>query len=111
MPPIRREAFRPNRNDDTGISVFRALFAEPADIVANIAPEKQNEYVVASISVADLKKLGLTVVADPEPDGPAGHAIIPELSLPVYDANKAHCKEIAFKLATLASAAIVDPPS
>jgi hypothetical protein len=49
-------------------------------------------------------------VADPDPDGPVGHAIIPELALPVYEANKAHCKEIALMLATLASSAIVHPP-
>jgi hypothetical protein len=28
-PPIRSEAFRPNSNNDTGLSVFRAHFVQP----------------------------------------------------------------------------------
>jgi hypothetical protein len=29
--PIQREAFRPNSNDSTGLSVFRERFAQPLD--------------------------------------------------------------------------------
>ncbi len=37
-PPIRREAFRPSQNDDTGLSVFRAVFVQP-DTLAKFDPE------------------------------------------------------------------------
>ena len=39
--PIRFAAFRPNSNDATGLSVFRALFLQPAETLANIEAAKQ----------------------------------------------------------------------
>jgi hypothetical protein len=42
--PVRRGAFRPNQNDTTGLSVFRARFLRPVDTLANIDPVKAKEY-------------------------------------------------------------------
>ncbi len=107
--PIQREAFRPNRNDATGLSVFRSDFVLPADTLANIDPAKARDYCVCRLAVADLLNLGLTVMPEPIADGPRGHAVIPELSWPAYVANKQRLKEVQLELARLASAGIVLP--
>lgn len=98
-------------NDTTGLSVFRAAFVQPADILANIEAAKRNNYYVARIAVQDLHRLGLTVVPEPVPNGPLGHAIIPELTWQAYRADKQRLKQIQVELAKLASAAIVHQPS
>lgn len=105
--PIQRVAFCPNPNDATGLSVFRAAFVQPADTLANIEATKRNDYYVARIAVQDLHRLGLTVEPDPDPSGPPGHAIIPELSYQAYHADKQRFKSIQLELVKLASAAIV----
>jgi len=104
-------AFRPTSNDDTGLSVFRAGFVAPADTLANLEAGKQKEYYVVRLAVQDLLKLGLTVVPEPDPDGPPGHAVIPELNWPAYQAEKARLKGVQLELAKLASADIVHRPS
>jgi hypothetical protein len=108
---IRREAFRPSHNDATGLSVFRAAFVQPADTLTNIDASKQNDYYVARLAVEDLHELGLTVQTDPDPAGPPGHAVIPELSWQAYQADKRRLKQVQVELANLASAAIVHQPS
>jgi hypothetical protein len=82
--PIQPEAFRPTRNDTSGISVFRTSFVQPKEILADIDTSKRLDYHVARLAVQDLSRLGLTVVPDPDPTGPAGHAIIPELNTLAY---------------------------
>jgi hypothetical protein len=109
--PIQRAAFCPNPHDTTGLSVFRAAFVQPADILTNIDASKRNNYYVARIAVQDLHRLALTVEPDPDPDGPPGHAIIPELSYRAYQADKQRLKQVQLELAKLASAAIVHQPS
>jgi hypothetical protein len=109
--PIQPAAFRPNQNDISGLSLFRAAFVQPADTLASIEASKRINYYVARIAVQDLDRLGLTVVPDPDPDGPLGHAIIPELSGQAYQADKQRLKQIQVELAKLASAAIVHEPS
>jgi hypothetical protein len=63
--PVWPWAFRPNANDTTGISVFRASFGPPASILATLDPAKAQDYYVARLSVAALRILGLTVEPDP----------------------------------------------
>lgn len=103
------EAFRPNKNDTTGLSVFRAQFAQPKDTLP-ADPAKAKDYYVARLAVQDLRKLGLTVVPEPQPNGPPGHAAIPEISYQAYQANKQSWKPILVELAKLASADIVHQP-
>jgi hypothetical protein len=109
--PVQREAFRPTAKDATGLSVFLAQFAQPLDTLAGVDPAKAKEYYVARLSVRDLRKFGLTVTPDPLADGPAGHAIIPELSWPAYQANKQSLKPTLVELAKLASSDIVHQSS
>jgi hypothetical protein len=108
---IRSEAFRPRHNDDIGLSVFRAAFVQPADTLSNIDAGKRNEYYVARVAVQELRRLGLTVVPDPDPNGPLGRAVIPELNWQAYHADKQRLKQVQFELAKLASAAIVHQAS
>jgi hypothetical protein len=61
-------------------------------------------------SVSALRGLGLTVVPDEQEKGPAGHALIPELSLAAYERNKKSQREIQVRLAELASASVVYYP-
>jgi hypothetical protein len=107
---FRLMAFRPSARDTTGLSVVRAAFAQPADTLRNLEPAKQKEYYVVRLAVQDLLGLGLTVVAEPDPNGPAGHAIIPELSWQAHHADKQRLKTVQTELAKLASAAIVHTP-
>ena len=97
-------AFRPTTNDTTGLSVFRAAFLRPEDTLANVPPARRNDYYVASLAVSDLRALGLTVVPEPDPQGPPGHAVIPELSWAAYQADKNRLKVVLVELARLASA-------
>jgi hypothetical protein len=70
--PIQFPAFRPNPNDTTGLSVFRARFVQPADTLASLDPAKAKDYYVARLAVRDLRNLGLTVVPEPAPRRPTG---------------------------------------
>jgi hypothetical protein len=109
--PIQFPAFRPNQNDTRGISVFRAGFGKAVDTLANIDRIKAKDYYVACLAVRDLLELGLTVVPDPDPRGPPGHAVIPELTWQSYQGDKQHWKPILVELTRLASANIVHQPS
>ena len=109
--PIPALAFRPNANDTTGISVFRARFVSPLETLASVDANKRNTYFVAQLAVRDLKKLGVTVVPEPVEAGPAGHCVIPELSWNAYQADKKRLREIQWELGKLASAGIVLRPS
>jgi hypothetical protein len=110
--PILRIAFQPNQNDDTGLSVFRERFVDATGTLADIAPEKRDAYFVARLAVLDLRSIGLTVVPEPQPQGPRGHAVIPELSWQAFGAEKHALKAKQLQLAKWASAAIIlSPPA
>ncbi len=108
IPPL---AFRPNQNDTTGISVFRSRFVKPAETLTGVDADKRNTYFVAQLAVSDLRKLGLTVLPEPDPNGPAGHAVIPELNWKAYQANKRDLREIQLRLGKLAGEGIVLRPN
>jgi hypothetical protein len=108
--PIPAVAFRPNPIDTTGISMFRARFLTPAETLAGVDASKRNTYV-AGLAVSDLTRLGLTVIPEPDPKGPPGHSVIPELSWKAYQADKQRLKDIQLELAKLASGGIVHRPS
>src|SRR5436853_376798 len=52
--PVLFEAFRPTRNDVSGLSVIRALFAKPQDTLAGGDPNKVVGYYIARLSVSAL---------------------------------------------------------
>jgi hypothetical protein len=104
---IQRGAFHPTDSDTTGISVYRARFVEAVDL---IPADKRDLYYVARLSVRALRDLGLSAKAKPDPDGPPGHAVIPELARPSYVAEKSRWAKVLVQLAALASADIVLRP-
>src|SRR5947208_2958694 len=71
--PIQFPAFRPNQNDTTGLSIFRAGFLQAVDTLADIDPAKAKDYCVVRLAVSELRKLGLTAVPEPISGGPPGH--------------------------------------
>lgn len=108
--PVQFAAFRPNAQDDTGLSVFRERFTTAADVLAGLPADKRADYYLARLAVSELRKLGLTVVPDPDPDGPTGHAVIPELSNSAYRAEKQRLKQVQLELAELAGQNLVHTP-
>lgn len=109
--PFRPVAFRPNANDKTGLSVFREACVTAKDTLGAVPDAKKDDYFVARLTVAELTRLGLTVMPEPDPNGPPGHAVIPELSWDAYQADKQRWKVVTVELARLASADIVHRPS
>jgi len=89
-------AFRPNKNDDTGISVHFEREISPNDLVAAVAASGKapQDYYVVRLSMEELYRLGLTVVSEPEPGGPPGHAVIPELRIDEYKRDQNRLKEL-----------------
>src|SRR6266498_235578 len=109
-PPILRIAFQPNKNDTTGISVYRERFVKPADTLSGIDALKRASYLVVRLAVRDLRRFGLSVTPEPNSNGPPGHAVIPELNWQAFQVDMARLKRVQVELAALASNAIVHMP-
>jgi len=101
--PVQRAAFIPTKADSEGISVYREKYVTAAQVAA--AGRAPGSYYVARLSVRSLRALNLTVV--PTEGALAGHAVIPELSRPLYERQKPRLKETQNELTVLASQAIV----
>jgi hypothetical protein len=104
--PILLAAFRPNKMDTTGISVFRQRVVSASAVAA--AGRSPNDYFVAQLEVSELTALGLSVVFD-EP--PPGHLRIPEITFEMYERDKIRWKPVLQELACLASARIIRNPA
>lgn len=76
------EAFKPRKDDITGISVDRARSQQHTEFKtieeAARSPSQKKQYYVAVFSVLDLSEAGLDVVSEHSDDHP-GHAVIPNL--------------------------------
>jgi hypothetical protein len=113
--PILPRAFRPSGSDTDGLSVYlddASGGPAPAELAAS-GRGGRDSYVVVAIRVADLRAIGLTVVAKDIPDGLPGHAIIPELNWNDYQSGKQSRqfqKTLQMKLAELARHGVVYPP-
>ena len=108
---VQPGAFEPRKNETDGISVFRlACLSDPRDILAIIAVEKQPKYAIAVLPVVDLSTLGLTVQPAKIETVP-GHAVLPELNIVNYQADKPRCKTVQKQLAEIASRNIVHRPA
>jgi len=64
---VYAEAFEPRSNEHSGISLFRAKFRSLEEVAKG--PAKQG-YYVASLSVADLRRVG--IIVEPRPETPDG---------------------------------------
>lgn len=73
-----------------------------------MAPEKRGRYAIALLPVAEILALGLTV----EPariESIPGHAVLPELTIDFHTSDKAKCRELQRKLATIAARSVIQP--
>jgi hypothetical protein len=107
-PLLGFTGFRPTPEDTAGLSVYREKQISPALVAAS--GRKPGEYYVVRLSVRSLRQLGLTVVAAEQTEGPAGHALIPELNLAACRQEKARLRELQVRLTELASQNIVHFP-
>jgi len=72
LPPLLPDAFRPNANDTTGLSVYRSKYKS----VEETAHGREGKtYYVAVLRAGDLRKVGIEVVPRPREADP-GHAEI-----------------------------------
>ena len=70
------EAFRPHKNDTTGISLNRAKYAT---IETAAKGQSTNGYYIAKLRYGDLREKGIEVVPDPLQDN-LGHSKIPAIT-------------------------------
>jgi hypothetical protein len=75
-PSLLPDAFRPNQNDLTGLSVYRAKYKS---LEAVAFGREGKKYYVAVLRAGDLRAKGIEVVPRPLDDDP-GHAELPSLS-------------------------------
>ncbi len=103
---VERTAFEPTKRDTDGISVYRLLFATPAQVAE--CGKNSKGYFVARLLVADILQLNLHVEPAPTKDPPKGHSLIRELRI---DTEKKRSKELQRELAKLATRSIVHYPA
>ena len=75
-PRLLPDAFRPNQNDTTGLSVYRARYRAIEDVARGREGKK---YYVAVLRAGDLRAQGIAVVPRPL-EGDPGHAELPGLT-------------------------------
>ena len=75
-PPLEPEAFRPNRNDTTGISLSRESYTTMEQAARG---RSGKTYYVAVFRAGDLRRAGMEVVPRPV-EGNPGHAEIGNLT-------------------------------
>lgn len=106
--PIQRTAFCPNKNDEDGLSFYRANMITAEAVADGIEGKPADNYVVVKLRVRDLNQHGLTVIPDEIPPLP-GHCITPELNTTSYREQKPHWTDIQLKLCRLAENSIAYP--
>lgn len=76
-PPLVSRAFRPRRDEFSGISLTRAKYCSCISEAAG-GPSKQG-YFVALLNTSDLRHAGIEVVPKPLSESP-GHCELPQLN-------------------------------
>jgi len=77
LPPVAVLAFHPRKEDETGLSIYRAKYKNIGEVAQNPYGKK---YYVAVMRAGDLRETAIEVVPRPIlPDDP-GHAEIPSLN-------------------------------
>jgi hypothetical protein len=96
-----RAGFSPADNDTDGLSVYFEDQTSAAEVLA--AARKPADWFVFRVPLQPVLDLGLTVVPDELPEAPRGHALIPELNVVNYRADKERWKSKQQELAELAN--------
>ncbi len=100
-PKLSPKAFRPRRDDTTGLSLLRGAGLTPEQVARNATGRK---YYVAELLAGELFAHGLEVVPRPLPDAP-NHAEIPALRY----VNRTETEELQVLLALKLSRAVHGP--
>ena len=108
--PIVREAFEPRKDEFDGISVYRlACLTSAEQALEAFADDKRDRYAIALLSVAEIEKLGLSVVPA-KIDVVPGHAVLPELNITAFQTDRVNCRQLQTRLAGIANRNIVRGP-
>lgn len=103
-PDPTPRAFRPRKDDKTGISVYRAKYKSPEQVATN---DRGKQFFVAVLNVGELRARGIEVAPDPNlPDDP-GHAEITDLTY--VNRKTPASKEIMVQLAHELTREVVGP--
>ncbi len=94
--PLAWEAFRPNKNDTDGLSVWLSKYVSPSDVAQRNARFGKRYYVL-EIAVTDLRELGIEVISTPE-HGELGHASLATMTYAAYQADKNLISELAKRI-------------
>ena len=76
-PKPALQAFKPRRDDTTGLSVSRAKYKSIEQVAQN---PRGKQYYVAVLRAGDLRAHGILVVPSPKPPDDLGHAELPGLT-------------------------------
>ncbi|MCG3129546.1 MAG: hypothetical protein FLDDKLPJ_00279 [Phycisphaerae bacterium] len=98
-PSLSWVAFRPNKDDVSGMSVWRAKYKTAEDVArlaARWSNRKDQKYYVLSLRVGDLRRIGIQVsFTHDEGKGETGHASLTTLNTATYDSEKNRIREMA----------------
>lgn len=109
--PVAREAFEPRGHETDGVSVFRAVcLITPEQALDVMAPDKRDRYAVVMLPVSEIERLGLTV-QPAKIDTVPGHAVLPELNIVAWKADRARWRKVQQELAVIASRYVVRGPT
>lgn len=99
--PVTNAGFSPTNDDVDGLSVYREKFVTAKEIAE--AGRSDAGYYVVRFKAEDLLNLGMTLDPDPQEGELSGHTLIPELSQTAKIQDKKKYRELALKIARLAS--------
>jgi hypothetical protein len=89
---IAWEAFRPNKKDTEGVSVWRAKYKSTAQVAA-IQARSEGRYYVIALLAGKLRLAGVTL--EPTPIYGLGHASLVNLNTEHYATRKNAVRELA----------------
>jgi hypothetical protein len=98
--PVAVAGLGPSKDDQRGISVYRAAFVTPEDL--DRGGRRSGEYYVVRLRVGDIRNQGMDVISDPMEPLP-GHALIPEIRFGLKGDGKKRLNRLRLCLAQLAT--------
>jgi hypothetical protein len=103
-PPVQAGAFRPNPNDNDGISFYRERELPVSELVRR-TNKPARSFTIVRLTAGDLLNLGLTLQPKQEDEDWPGHLVVPEINKPAYDdpAQSSRVKEFCRKLTVLSN--------
>lgn len=95
--PVAWLAFKPNENDVSGLSVWRAKYRSAAE-TATIGAQPGRRYFVLALRAGELRRVGVSIVPSPG-EGGVGHVSLSNLNAIQYRENKDAMRNLAERIA------------